>query len=78
MLILSEKEIESFHQVWELASMEDKRDIVRMMFEWIEIDVRRSRMRYASPKRGFQMFFDKHPMMRKDEERGRYRVMNLP
>jgi len=25
---------------------------------------------YASPKRGFQMFFDKHPMIRKDEERG--------
>jgi DNA invertase Pin-like site-specific DNA recombinase len=77
-LISTGKKIESFAQVWRMASMVDKRDIAQMMFEWIEIDVRKSRLRYVSPKRGFQIFFDKHPMMRKDEERGGYRVVNLP
>jgi len=31
----------------------------------------------VNPKRGFHMFFDQHPMLRKDEERGGYRVENL-
>jgi DNA invertase Pin-like site-specific DNA recombinase len=77
-LISTGKKIESFGQVWRMASMEDKRDIVRMMFEWVEIDVRKSKIRYVNPKRGFHMFFDRHPMMHKDEERGGYRVVHLP
>jgi site-specific DNA recombinase len=60
------------------CKLPDEKVPAQMMFEWIEIDVRKSRLRYVSPKRGFQIFFDKHPMMRKDEERGGYRVVNLP
>jgi len=76
MLISSGKKIESFRQVWKLATMEDKREIVRMVFEWIEIDVRKAKVRYVNPKRGFHMFFDQHPMLRKDEDRGGYRVVH--
>jgi len=43
MLISTGKKIESFRQVWKLASMEDKREIVRMVFEWIEIDMKKRR-----------------------------------
>jgi hypothetical protein len=73
-LISAGKKIESFRQVWKLASMADKREIARMIFEWIEIDVRESKIRYVNPKRGFHIFFDQHPMLRKDEDRGGYRV----
>jgi|GEM_PF-1072593 len=76
-LILKGKKIESFGQVWRVAGMEDKRDMVRMIFEWIEIDVRKAKIRFVNPKRGFHMFFDQHPMLRKDEDRGGYRVVNL-
>jgi len=75
MLISTGKKIESFRQVWKLASMEDKREIVRMVFEWIEIDMKKAKVRYVNPKRGFHMFFDQHPMLRKDEDRGGYRVV---
>lgn len=74
-LISIGKKIESFRQVWKLASMADKREIVRMVFEWVEIDVRKSKVLYVSPKRGFHMFFDQHPLLRKDEDRGGYRVV---
>jgi hypothetical protein len=76
MLISSGKKIESFRQVWKSASMEDKREIVRMVFEWIEIDVRKTKVLYVNPKRGFHMFFDQHPMLCKDEDRGGYRVID--
>ncbi len=74
-LISTGKKIESFRQVWKLANMADKRDIVRMIFEWVEIDVRKAKVRYVNPKRGFHMFFDQHPMLAKDEDRGGYRVI---
>ena len=74
MLISMGKKIESFRQVWKLASMEDKREIVRMVFEWVEIDVRKGVLLYVNPKRGFHMFFDQHPMLSRDEDRGGYRV----
>jgi len=75
MLVASGKKIESFRQIWGMGSMEDKRDIVRLIFDWIEIDTRKSKVRFVYPKRGFHMFFDHHPMLRKDESRGSYRVI---
>lgn len=75
MAIGSGRKIESFRQVWGLASLEDRRDIARMLFEWIEVDVRKARIRSVVPKRGFHMFFDQHPMLQKDESRGNYRVV---
>ncbi len=75
-LVATGKKIESFRQIWGMASMEDKRDIVRLIFDWIEIDIRKSKIRFVSPKRGFYMFFDQHPMLHKDEKRGCYRVIH--
>lgn len=77
LVIASGKKIESFRQVWGLASAEDRRTITRMMFEWVEIDVRKGKIRYVTPKRGFHMFFDQHPLLQKDESKGVYRVMRL-
>lgn len=56
-LVATGKKIELFRQIWGMASMEDKRDIVRLIFDWIEIDIRKSKIRFVSPKRGFYMFF---------------------
>ena len=76
-LLATGRKIESFQQVWGLATVEEKRSIARIMFEWIEVDMKRGRVRYVTPKRGFHVFFDQHPMLQKDEGKGSYRVLRL-
>jgi site-specific DNA recombinase len=71
------KQIESFRQVWNMASMRDREEMVKLIFEWVEVDVAKKRLTAVNPKRGDHMFFDQHQLLEKDEKRGGYRVIGV-
>ena len=68
------RQVESFKQVWSLAKEEDKREMVKWIFEWVEVDVVHSRVTRVNPRKAFAFFFDQHPMLVKDAAHGGYRV----
>lgn len=72
----SGRKLESFKQVWGLAEPEDQREMVQLLFEWVEVDLETNQISHVMPKRGFNFFFDNHPMLEK-EETGGYKVLDV-
>jgi hypothetical protein len=65
--------LESFLQIWPLAREEQKRDICRLMFEWIEVDMRQGKVMRVMPRYEFTRFFEKNSLLVYDPTGG-YRV----
>jgi len=72
-LIETGQTLESFLQIWPLATEGQKRDICRLMFEWIEADMRNGRITRVMPHYKFTRFFEKNALLVRDP-RGGYTV----
>lgn len=66
----SGEQIESFKQVWELADMSEQKEMCRILFDEIVLDMAKERVTKIFPRRGFSIFFDFHPNLTKNEEGG--------
>lgn len=62
--------LESFLEIWPLASAIQKRDICRLMFEWIEVDMRAEKIIRVMPKYEFTRFFEKNDWLTHDPRGG--------
>jgi DNA invertase Pin-like site-specific DNA recombinase len=76
-LLETGRRIESFRQIWPLADYEQKREICRMLFEWVEVDMRQRMATRVSPRREFVRFFDQNPHLKRDDETGDYVIVGL-
>lgn len=72
-IIQTGQALESFQQIWPLASDSQKRDICRLMFEWIEVDMRADKVLRVMPAYEFTRFFEKNAFLAQDP-RGGYAV----
>ena len=69
--------LESFLQIWPLASESQRRDICHLMFEWVEADMEKARISRVMPRYEFTRFFEKNTLLAHDP-RGGYLVKDLP
>ncbi len=69
--------LESFLQIWPLASESQRRDICQLMFEWVEADMEKARISRVMPRYEFTRFFEKNTLLVHDP-RGGYLVKDLP
>ena len=66
----SGEQIESFAQVWELANLAEQKEMCRILFEEITIDMSKKRIINILPRRGFSIFFEYHPLLTRSEAGG--------
>ncbi|MGC1374957.1 MAG: recombinase family protein, partial [Anaerolineales bacterium] len=69
-LIETGQALESFLQVWPLANEKQKRDICRLMFEWVETDMQQARITRVMPRHEFAHFFENNPLLVHDMRGG--------
>jgi site-specific DNA recombinase len=62
-LIETGQTLESFLQIWPLASESQKRDICHLMFEWVEADMEEARITPIMPRYEFTRFFEKNDLL---------------
>ena len=66
----SGEQIKSFKQVWKLADLSEQKEMCRILFDRIILDMAEERVIKIFPRRGFSIFFEFHPNLTKNEEGG--------
>ncbi len=69
-------QVESFKQVWELADLGEQKQMCRILFDQIVLDMAKERVIKIFPRRGFSIFFDFHQNLTKSEDGG-YEVKGI-
>lgn len=68
-------QVESFQQIWPLADESQKREICHTLFEWVELDMKLKRLTRVMPRREFIRFFEKNPLLQRNDETGEYLIV---
>jgi hypothetical protein len=66
--------LEDVGELWDEATLEEQRDILRLMLNEVYCDVQEGRLTTLVPKPIFRLFFDRHPML-KETEQGRFNMV---
>jgi hypothetical protein len=67
--------LEDISELWDEATLEEQRDIVRLVLNEVYCDVQEGRLTALVPKPIFRLFFDQHPMLKETEE-GRFDIIS--
>jgi hypothetical protein len=66
--------LEDISELWDEATLEEQRDIVRLVLNEVYCDMQEARLTMLVPKPIFRLFFDQHPMLKENEE-GRFDII---
>lgn len=66
--------LEDIGGLWDEATPEEQRDIVRLVLNEVYCDMQEGRLTALIPKPIFRLFFDQHPMLKETEE-GRFDIL---
>ncbi len=67
-------QIETFRDIWPLASMEDQREICRLMLESVVINLKEKRLISVTPHKDFLWFFKHNPLLVEEPGRADFQV----
>jgi DNA invertase Pin-like site-specific DNA recombinase len=60
--------LEDISELWDEATLEEQRDIVRLVLNEVYCDMQEARLTTLVPKPIFRLFFDQHPMLQETKE----------
>jgi len=67
-------QIETFRQIWPLATPEEQREICRLMLESVVIDLKEKRIVSVTPNKEFMWFFKHNPLLHEVPNRADFQV----
>jgi hypothetical protein len=67
-------QIETFRQIWPLATPEEQREICRLMLESVVIDLKEKRIVSVTPNKEFMWFFKHNPLLHEVSNRADFQV----
>jgi hypothetical protein len=67
-------QVETFRQIWPLATMEEQREICRLMLESVVIDLKEKRIVSVTPNKEFLWFFKHNPLLHEEPNRADFQV----
>ena len=73
-LLMHGTQVETFYEIWPLASLEEQREICRLMIESVEIDLKEKRIISITPNKEFLWFFKHNHLLREQPSRADFLV----
>ena len=67
-------QIETFRQIWPLATPEEQREICRLMLESVVIDLKEKRIISVTPHKEFMWFFKHNHLLHEEPNRADFQV----
>ncbi|MCX6082198.1 MAG: recombinase family protein [Chloroflexi bacterium] len=67
-------QIETFHEIWPLATPEEQREICRLMLASVVIDLKEKRIVRLTPNQEFLWFFKHNHLLREEENRADFLI----